>query len=110
LIDELKPAANQILEQLARAARELVENDARWNELSARVAALLAKVPGAHARGDAPAEHTLSSIARDLRRAQRDGLELRSPLPHYAHLRVIEEEHERAKRLKLRRGEGSEAA
>jgi hypothetical protein len=86
LIDELAPDAARVVEDLQRAAGELVAADREWQLISARVNRLLAYVQDRSLRGSDA--HALAPVARDARRALAGGEPIASPLPPRAKRRA----------------------
>jgi hypothetical protein len=84
LIDELGPAAEQAVRKIEHGIRALVEGNGEWHVVAQRVSALLRELPGASPR-DAPSDHELGGAVRDLKQVLTGGLDVTSPLPHWAH-------------------------
>ena len=78
LLEELRPQAEQVTADMLAAAEALIAADAAWSGLQARVGQLLI---AAHRspRDDAPGDHELTGLVRELRRMSG---EVRSPMPH----------------------------
>jgi chromosome segregation ATPase len=87
LVDELAPDAARVVDDLQRAASELVAADREWQLISARVNQLLAQVQDRSLRGSDA--HALAPVARDVRRALAGGEPIASPLPPRAERRAV---------------------
>ena len=78
LLAELEPPATAAAERLTASARELYEAHTGWHDVSARVGALLRHVPGP---SNAPSDHALAPVMRDVRNFLRTSGEIAPPLP-----------------------------
>ena len=78
LLAELEPQATAAAERLTASARELFEAHTEWHDVSAKVGALLRHVPGP---SNAPSDHALGSVIRDVRNFLRTSGEIAPPLP-----------------------------
>ena len=85
LITELKPQGEIITVALRDALTQVVALDARWTDHAHRVNRLVAAAPGASPLLDgAPADHPLTAIVRQLRRALGNGAQIPAPEPRWA--------------------------
>jgi len=104
LIDELRPAASELVDHLAAPRDALIDGAAEWADMSAHVNSLVALVPGATPRYDVPGQHGLEELVR-LAKDSRD-VEVRSPLPHWGGVKAFEADQQEARRAKVKALEG----
>lgn len=101
LLKELEPEARQVTRDLRSHAEALVAADKNWHDLQAQVNQYLV-AKGLQPVGNAPDDHSLSSLCRSLRYLLRDG-EIRSPLPHFQQYAIQQEDESQKRKLKRER-------
>lgn len=97
LLAELRPECEQVADDLREHSERLLAAHARWGQLSAKVSGYLLAMNMSPA-DNAPGEHELTAVVRDLKRALAN--EIRTPSPHWS--KRDADADEQATRIQLR--------
>lgn len=96
LLDDLEPSAVAVRDKVAEAFRSVFSAAAEWDQVAQQASALVTASGRGSPRDNGPGENPYASAIHSLRQAIANGPDIPLPLPHWRHVKFLEDQERAA--------------